>query len=387
MALESVKPVCDFINSLRNYGFAKLIIAGGHGATMSPNEILVAGANAVVLGEGEITFRDIIEYGITKNVNGIKFIDNGTFIETSPRKLIQNLDLLKKPVRNFTNINTNYMSLLETSRGCRHTCTFCESSRFYKGIWRGRTPEVVVNDIQHLVENNIHVIQITDDNFTASPMRALKISKLLQKGPLPVYISFSGRSDELMKIPELIINLAKAHFFKANIGIETLNWKLAVSIKKPISFEQHHKAISAMKEAGMFIVGSFIVGLPNETKKIRKKHVKLAVEVGVDSAQFIPFQPLPGTPLEKNHGKPKQSNVVASSLANSEFIQHPNVIRNLLQASMDFTIRGSFARASLLKYLKTNVFDSQKKEIIIKELTRIDPNILTQEDLNQIERR
>ncbi len=372
MGLMSVKAASHFIQGLRN-AFSGLIIAGGHGATMAPRPLLEAGADAIVCGEGEETFREILLKGIA-DIKGLALLRDGHLVRTPPRPLISHLDSLKEPARDLGGPPPEGIALIETSRGCPYQCLFCEASRFYYGVWRPRSPERVAQDIHHLVQDGAHIIHIVDDNFTVNPERVLKICELLEKGPLPLFFYFSARSDDLLAAPGLIPALARAHFFRVGIGVETLEPELAHFIRKPIQFEEHQKACSSLKEAGIFTVASFITGLPGETEEMRRQSVDLAIRIGVDAAQFVPFQPLPGTPLEKGSGEPEPWAEEAAARLTQEFRNHPAVISQLVEAGKHLTVRGMLARATLAKWLKEGVLGADA-EIVAQELKKIDPGL------------
>lgn len=371
--LSSVNQVSDFIRILRQFKSDLLIIAGGHGATMVPQPLLNAGADAVVCGEGELTFKELLVKGISKKIRGLALLDNGTLFKTPPRPLIPDLNGLSRPARDLIKTPLNNNALLETSRGCPYGCIFCETCQFYHQIWRSRSPELVLHDIQQLVNSGAIIIHIVDDNFTANPKRALRICELIQGGDPPMFFSFSSRTDDLLKMPELIPALAKAHFFRINTGIETLEPDLSLFIRKQISFEKHHKAIANMKEVGIYTVGSFIMGLPGETEEMRRRSVELAVKVGIDSAEFIPFQPLPGTPMEKGSGEPEPWCIKAAAEATKEFRRHPVILKRLLRTAKEKTVRGMMARGSLFRRIKERILDPPIATLIEKKIRKIDP--------------
>lgn len=371
--LSSVNQVSDFIRILRQYKSDLLIIAGGHGATMSPHPLLNAGADAVVCGEGELTLKELIIKGVSKKIRGLALLDSGTMFKTPSRRLIPDLNRLSKPAHDLIKTPLNNSALLETSRGCPNGCAFCETSQFYRQKWRARSPELVMHDIQQLVKNGAIIIHIVDDNFTVNPKRVLRICELIQGGDLPMFFSFSSRTDDLLKMPDLIPALAKAHFLRINTGIETLEPALSDIIRKQISFEKHHRAIVNMKEAGIYTVGSFIIGLPGETEEMRKRSVELAVKVDIDSAEFIPFQPLPGTLMEKDSCEPEPWCIKAASEATKEFRCHPVILKRLLKTAKENTVRGMMARGSLFRRIKERILDPPIATLIEKKIRKIDP--------------
>ena len=345
MGLKSVNPVCAFVRAIHRMGFKGQIVAGGHGASMLPQEILLSGADCVVYGEGELTFREILQSGISEKVQGIYLLKEGCLLKTRQREFI-NLDRLKEPARHLSPLPQDNIYLLETSRGCPHNCSFCETSRFFSCTWRGRSPSNVVKDIRKLVNDGAIIIQISDDNFTADPKRVIEICHLLKNEPLPLFFMFSARSDDLTKYPELIPNLAKANFLRVTIGVETIIPEIAKSIGKNISFRQHRQAFDSLQKAGIFTIASFIVGLPGETENMRKSYIERALELA-DSATFLPFQPFPGTPMAKGVGEPEDWCVEYAARLTREFSLHPASERRLVLAAKEKTVRGMLARATL----------------------------------------
>lgn len=376
MGRTSVEPTCAYVRRLRNV-YDGIIVVGGHGATMMPYPVLQAGATAVVCGEGESTFTEIVNTGITDTVKGLALLRDGNVIKTPVRPLIEPLDTLPEPARDLAGSSPEGIGLVETSRGCPYKCLFCEASRFYQGVWRPFSPARVVEDIENVVSSGATIVHIVDDNFTVDPQRVLQICETLEKKELPLFFYFSARSDDLLH-PGLVSALARAHFLRAGIGIETLEPELAHFIGKPISFDIHKEACTKLRKAGIFTVASFITGLPGETDDMRKRCVELAVKVGADAAQFVPFQPLPGTPLEKGTGEPKAWAEKAAAQYTTEFRRHPEVVSRLLESSRNYTVRGMLARSTLAKWVTEGAFGS-KSEKIKEELLDIDPGLFTED--------
>ncbi len=364
MSVNSVDPISTLIKLLRKNGFQNKLIAGGHGASVLPQPLLESGADAVVYGEGEQTLREVILQGISENTAGLVMIREGNILKTTPRRLLD-LDTLVMPAKKWIPTPKDALYFLETSRGCPHRCRFCETSQFFRSTWRSRSPEKVVKDIETLVDRGAFMIQITDDNFTANPKRAIRICNELENRNLPLFFVFSTRSDDLLSDPELIPSLAKANFLRAAIGVETPDEKMSHQIGKCISLDQHKLAFDGLQKAGIYSVASFIVGLPGETEQTRKNYVNVACELA-DSATFVPFLPLPGTEMaeEACFAKPQPWSVECAAKLTRQFRQNPRNIERLLQAAQKPSIRGILAKRSLQKRIAENILDNQVKERI-----------------------
>jgi anaerobic magnesium-protoporphyrin IX monomethyl ester cyclase len=359
MSVSSVEPICKLIRLLRKNGFQSKLLVGGHGASVLPQPLLESGADAVVYGEGEKTLREVIVQGISDNTAGLLIMQDGEILKTSPRQLID-IDTLVMPTKKWVPTPKDGLYLLETSRGCPHRCRFCETSIFFRNTWRSRSPEKVVKDIESLVDRGALIIQITDDNFTANPKRAIKLCSKLENRNLPLFFVFSARSDDLLNDPELIPSLVKANFLRAAIGVETPDEKMNEKIGKGISLEQHKLAFDGLRKAGIYTVASFIVGLPEETNQTRQNYVDIACELA-DSATFVPFLPLPGTEMADVAGsvKPQQWSLECADKLTREFRQNPKNIERLIQAAKEPSIRGILAKRSLRKRIEQSLLDNQ----------------------------
>jgi anaerobic magnesium-protoporphyrin IX monomethyl ester cyclase len=183
---------------------------------------------------------------------------------------------------------------------------------------------------------------------------------MLEGCSLPLFFVFSARSDDLLSDSELIPSLAKVNFLRVAIGVETPNPELTKQIGKEISLQKHKQAFGRLREAGIYSVASFIVGLPNETEQMRQDYVTVACELA-DSATFVPFIPLPETQMGNSIAckRPQQWSIDCAARLTNNFRQNPLNIQRLLQAAKEPTIRGLLAKRSLQKRVADNILDRQ----------------------------
>lgn len=355
MGFSSVAPVAAFVRRLaasRSRG-RPVLVAGGHGASSLPGEILAAGADAVVIGEGEVTFRRLVEEGsgaVRPGDPGLALLVDGRVIEGPPQRLVFPLDRLRAPARDLMPPPADGVHLMETSRGCPHACSFCEATRFYGRRWRGFSPERVAAEVRRLVEVfGAFVIEFADDNFTASPARVLRLCEALRGATLPAFFLVSARADDLVAHPDLIPAMAEARMLRVSVGVETLDPDVAAGVGKPIPPEVYREAFGRMRELGIFSVASLIVGLPGETPEGRARSAGLAVEAAPDAARFLPFLPVPGSPLRGDRPAyhPDPADVRDALLFTRAFYGHPDVRGRLERAVEGGGVRGLLAGGTL----------------------------------------
>jgi anaerobic magnesium-protoporphyrin IX monomethyl ester cyclase len=351
MGLRSVGPAALFLRRLATAA-SGFIVAGGHGASMLPQVILEAGADAVVIGEGEVAFRQMMQQGLRPDMPGVARLEGDTMITTPSPPLVHPLDDLPLPARDLMPSPPNGIHLMETSRGCPNACSFCETTRFYGKRWRPHSPRRVAAEVRRLVgEYDAWSIHFADDNFGASPVRVLRICDALQRQELPAFFMASARADDLMAKPDLLPAMASARILRITVGVESLDPAAASSVGKAIAPQLYQALFQRMRDLGIFSIASFIVGLPGETAAVRAQSVALAVEAGPDSAQFLPFLPLPGTPLAAGREtcEPAPADVRDAQAFTQAFFLHPVVQDRLRAAVAASGIRGLLARATLAK--------------------------------------
>jgi anaerobic magnesium-protoporphyrin IX monomethyl ester cyclase len=363
MGLHSVPPITAFIKNLKatmpKRGARRRIalLAGGHGASMLPDPLLRAGADAVIIGEGEQTLQQILGRGLGSDLPGLVRREGE---KVKPQPPIRPLDRLSPPARDLMPAPTDGVHLMETSRGCPHACGFCETTRFYGRHWRPLSPDRVDDEIKRLVEQfDAWIIHFADDNFAADPQRVLEICRRIQRGPMPVLFLASARGDDLVADPRLIPAMAAARILRVTVGIETLEQEVADRVGKQISPETYREAFSRMRSYGIFSTASLIVGLPGETAEMRKRAVDKVIEAGPDSARFLPFWRLPGVPLANlcSVSDADPDDVRDAWDCTEAFFRHPVVRARLSEASATPGVRGLLARAVLEGHVDIESYD------------------------------
>lgn len=135
----------------KKYGIT--VAMGGFHPTALPEQVLDLGCvDVVVVGEGEETFRELVQKGPSPDMKGLVLKSNGEYVHTGLRDVIMNVDSIRFPLRSirperFGEKREDYtIETIYTSRGCPWKCSFCANDRMHKQ-WRGRSAENVVEEI------------------------------------------------------------------------------------------------------------------------------------------------------------------------------------------------------------------------------------------------
>ncbi len=249
-----------------NYSDIKMVLGGIHVSVMY-EQILNNISNKVicVLGEGEITFKEIVDGKDIKDIDGIAYYEDGYVIKNKPRELIKGLDALPFPKHLlFMNPQRNTVSML-TSRGCPYRCSFCVLDSISRKRIRYRSPKNVVDEIQHIniVFPQIKRIWIHDDNFTMSNKRAIEICKEIVNRNIRMEFICSCRIKPFTK--ELVYWLEKAGFIQVLFGIESGAKKIMETCGKKLTKDEVERTIELFRDSNIIVTGFLIMGLYGET--------------------------------------------------------------------------------------------------------------------------
>lgn len=285
------------------------IIGGAH-PTVLPTEVLSKNKHIdfVVRYEGEITTTELIdalENGKdVKNIKGISYRKKDGEIEHNPNRELVDVDEIPWPTRDLIDQKKYLypspgkglcnMTTIQTSRGCPYRCAFCY--RMFGHKVRFRTTKLVVDEIEHCVNNyNVKFIYFVDDTFTFNRRRTIELCDEILHRAIVVSWSCLTRADTLDT--ELLFKMKKAGCVKISMGVESGNQRILDDVKKGTTLQQYKAGYKLLKSFGFETRGSFILGLPYETRETIMQTINFAKELDLDRAFFHIFTPYPGTEL------------------------------------------------------------------------------------------
>lgn len=265
------------------------IIAGGPHITSNPCDLINhPEVDIAVIGEGEITFRDLavaINKGNNiEEVNGIAFIRAGKLFFTPCREYIANLDILPFPARNLLPLRLYRpqpndqrelpkLSMI-SSRGCPYSCIFCDKNVF-KNKYRSFSAEYIVREMAHLVKDfKAKDIAFVDSTFTPSRQRVYDIVNEIKKADLDVTWTCAVRADILDR--DVLTAMKEAGCWRVRFGIESGNEEVLKFINKRITKEQIRKVANWAYELNLQPKAFFIVGHLTDTKQTIEETISFA---------------------------------------------------------------------------------------------------------------
>lgn len=263
------------MNYIKNKYPEIFIIAGGPQPTSLPEEVMKKGlADAVVVGEGEVAFKELIEYKINKikklkDIKGILFKKNKNIYFTGKRKPIKDLDSIPFPARDLIDIRKYpgfvvVKRLPETyiisSRGCPYNCMFCSNPiwKASKPFVRLRNPDKVSDEIEELVHNyGIKEFYDQCDEFNPTLNWSKKICDEYIKRKIDIPWKVQLKADKIDE--ELVRKMSKAGCWLVSLGIESGNQQTLNGIEKNINLDQVVRACQLFKKHEIKVFGLFMM--------------------------------------------------------------------------------------------------------------------------------
>lgn len=291
------------------------IIAGGvHASSCAESFLRDMGGlfDAVCIGEGELTFPEIIaccEQGeFLESVQGLTLLRAGRIIKTAARQVIEQIDQLPFPdyaaFEPPVSLQERYP--IVTSRGCPYGCIFCVSKTFWKRNLRARSPANVVAELRYAKDRyGFHELQIYDDNFTFDKERAIEICRAIVDEKLCVELSLMNgiRADSVDE--ELAEWLIRAGLKYLMIGVEDGNEATFNLLHKGETLDQITNAIQIFRKLGVCVEATMVIGLPETTFATTMRSLEFLKERDLQG-HWIVAVPFWGTELYEyahSHGR------------------------------------------------------------------------------------
>ena len=144
-------------------------------------------------------------------------------------------------------------------------------------------------------------IQFNDDSFVTLRKRLVEIcSGLIHKGSNLTWSCDARASD----VTEDGLRLMKrAGCWQIAYGVETGSERIMKFLKKRVTFEQIHNAVSWARKAGISTKGFFILGHPTETRQSIRETVDLMIALDLDVVGLTFFTAYPGSPIYPDIGR------------------------------------------------------------------------------------
>src|SRR5579862_8456195 len=251
-------------------------IVGGPEPGAHIQEYLAAGADVVVIGEGEVTLEELVpllqsrSFEQLRRVNGIAFrASDGSVVRTMPRDQIKDIDTQPWPDRESIDMaryvetwrqhhGMGSVSLI-TARGCPYHCRWCSHEVFGK-THRRRKPASVADELEWLIKRyQPEMAWMADDVFTIHHGWLFQYAEELNRRGLKLPFECISRADRLT--PQVVETLAEIGCFRVWIGSESGSQRILDAMERGVTAEEVRSAVAMCKshgiKTGMFLMWGY----------------------------------------------------------------------------------------------------------------------------------
>ncbi|KPL19778.1 MAG: hypothetical protein AMJ92_00955 [candidate division Zixibacteria bacterium SM23_81] len=281
------------------------VVVGGPHVTFMADEVLENDCfDVVVLREGEHTLLELANFyirgeGHLEAIEGICWRKGNHLHRSPPRPMMEKLDHIPLPARNllFLDKYRNAGAVI-TGRGCPGRCIFCSAGAMSGGRYRKRSPEKVLWELRILRQMGMEFLLFVDDSLTADLDRLDRILYLMERAEIDLPWLCESRVD--IEDPGFFQKMARAGCAGVQFGIESGCQRVLRGLGKGTTLDQVVAAVAGAAKAGISPVGTFMIGLPQDTVETITETIQFAEElqreyyaqVGISIAT-----PFPGTSM------------------------------------------------------------------------------------------
>src|SRR3954463_13336034 len=346
----------------------------GAKVAVDPNGSMAASTalDFVARNEFDFTIKEVAEGRDWSKIDGLTYRnESGVIVHNEERAILEDMDALpfvteiyKRDLRIedyfIGYLKHPYISLY-TGRGCRSKCTFC--------LW----PQTVgghryrVRSVAHVIEEirlakacfpQVKEFFFDDDTFTDDRPRAEAIAREL--GRLGVTWSCNAKAN----VPRATLEVLRDNGLRLLlVGYETGNQQILNNIKKGMRVDIARRFTKDCHELGITIHGTFILGLPGETKETIEETINFAADINPHTIQVSLAAPYPGTFLHRQAVENGWLDIANAELVDDRGVQiaplhYPHLSHTEIFQSLDTFYRRFYFRRQKIASLLAEMIKS-----------------------------
>src|ERR671918_174891 len=305
--------------------------------------------------EFDFTIDELAQGRPPAEVAGLSYRTNGHVHRTPERAPLEDMDRLPFVVdvykrdleveRYFIGYLLHPYVSLYTGRGCRSKCTFCLWPQTVGGHrYRTRSVEHVVAEIERATRLFPQVKEyfFDDDTFTDDLPRAEAIARGL--GRLGVTWSCNAKAD----VPGASLKVFRDNGLRLLlVGYESGSQTILNNVRKGTRLDRAREFTRNAKALGIKIHGTFILGLPGETRETIQETIRFARETDPDTIQVSLAAPYPGTALyqqAREQGWLLENDLVDAGGVQTSVLGYPHLASTEIFASLERFYRRFYFR-------------------------------------------
>jgi len=292
----------DLVGDLRKVG-GTMVAVGPHGSTTPRSVAKKLGVDLLLIGE----FEDLLPKLAIRNSEDWRELSSICVrcgdearvhgaAHTSDLKALPALRWPAELVRShshhhhrFDAVPEGFGAEVEASRGCPYRCVFCAKEHF-RNRYRRRPLSIVLDEIDHLVEQGVAYIYFIDEIFM--PYRDL-LDALEER-----YVKFGVQLRIDLWSPDMLESLGRAGCVSIEAGIENISesGRGLVGKNSELSFDELTERLLVAKSYIPFVQANLIDAKLDDPNAVRAWREMLQRH-GVWANKPVPMFPYPGSPL------------------------------------------------------------------------------------------
>lgn len=297
----------------RAYPELPIIFGGWHPSLAVEQTLREPYVDAVVRGQGEITFLELVERIARRQdwhgIAGLSFKE-GDQTYHEPARHVANINDLPAPAYELADpgiyaaVSGTRQLAYTSSVGCPYQCNYCTDQVFYKRRFNAYRPERVVSDLADLVPRyEIADVPMFDSNFLVDRKRALAIARGIVDSGVKFRWDFQASTDFVAKMnDDEVALLAESGVWHIGFGTESASQDVLNLMNKRFqTVEQMAETARKTDRAGIHAVFNIILGYPGETEADRQETFRVMSDLAREYSDlsFSPniFTPYPGIPI------------------------------------------------------------------------------------------
>jgi len=286
-------------------------VFGGPHATFFPEVIEEEGVDGICIGEGEGAIIDLansLDAGpVDTSIPNWHFKIDGNIVRNPVRPYISDLDEYPAQDRALVYDQDRIAASSKikhfiAGRGCPYRCTYCFNhalADIYRGkgkVFRMRSVSAVLDEVDSIRRQyGLEFAVFVDDTFV---FNREWIAEFADHYPTKIGLPFFCNVRANLVDEELVTLLKRAGCHCASMGVEAGNDRIRNELlRRNMSREQILNAASLLREAGIQLTTTNMIGLPNTSIEDDLETLQLNIECKPAYAHGFIFQPYPRTEL------------------------------------------------------------------------------------------
>lgn len=325
--MECTYELCNNIKRLNPE--RKIMLSGTHPAALPQRTLNQSGVDFVCSGEGFTTPKFLIEYLKNKSLDldtvpdlwywydgGIIGVNEvftyrgklltseelNTYCDRPAWELVDMSIYRSHNWHAFGHLQRQPYASIYTSLGCPFKCSFCCINTPFGDMLKGPrpyrlwSPEIIIEQIKILVEKyGVYNIKFVDEMFVLNTDHVMRLCDLIIEKEYKLNIWAYARIDTVKD--EYLYKLKKAGFNWLALGIESASKHVRDGANKKYSNDDIIKVVEKIREHGIYVIGNYIFGLPDDDNESMENTLQLALQLKTEFANFYSAMAYPGSPL------------------------------------------------------------------------------------------